>query len=35
VLRIVGAHVGYVVRVFAAGRLFQHVCGNSEPVSAL
>lgn len=30
----IGAHVWYVVHVFAAGSFFQHVCGNSEPVSA-
>jgi hypothetical protein len=29
----IGAHVWYV-HVFVAGSLFQHVCGNSEPVSA-
>jgi len=29
------AHVWHVVRVFVAGSFFQHVCGNSEPVSAL
>ena len=32
VRRIVGAHVDD--RVFALGSFFQHVCGNSEPVSA-
>ena len=31
--RFVGAHIGYVVRVFVAGSFFQHVCGSSEPVS--
>ena len=29
--RIIG---WYVYRVFVAGGFFQHVCGNSEPVSA-
>jgi hypothetical protein len=31
--RIIGWHV-WSVRVFVAGGFFQHVCGNSEPVSA-
>jgi len=28
----IGAHV-WNVRVFVAGSFFQHVCGNSDPVS--
>ena len=31
---LIGAHVRNVARVFVAGSFFQHVCGNSEPVSA-
>jgi hypothetical protein len=31
---IIGADV-WRVRAFVAGIFFQHVCGNSEPVSAL
>lgn len=31
--RIIGGHV--VFRVVFAGGFFQHVCGNSEPVSAV
>lgn len=32
-LGIIGAHVDN--HVFVAGSFFQHVCGNSEPVSAV